>query len=511
MKTLKTAFLALTTILFIASCSDDNPIKEQPMQPTENINPDVNSDSVVNVLLLGTSKSISAASEGFNTSSIATQLENILAADEKIGMEVNVVSEDIFLSKDVTFGLGQAGNTYTVNHEAHSLAQYYYWPEGQSARWNNLSNASATKWDYVIIAADPYLVAKLPGYYALGVNKIASKVAEGSAKPMLLMVWDNDATATTSIDRFAEFAYRTADGAKAALTTIPAARAWDNLPESKQTTSGTFPSANAAYLTAASIYASILKRSAADSDYQYDDEIAASALATETSEAGKTHFTGAINYTNPFTACDISDNVLNYNHTGTSSENGILAALNWVVGKTDRSLVKNGTPPINFNYGRANTNFEPNKRYEVNPAKFDFSLGFPMQDHSNHGNNSMLYGLDYRLSESNNSTDVGTALYMVRNNELPNARAIPIRTLFAQMRETIPSQSAYGDSWHMNKDLDKASATFMYTMLTGGECSLAAEPSDQNSAAWRTWYASKVGYETAYTLMYLKGNAPSCN
>ena len=130
-----------------------------------------------------------------------------------------------------------------------------------------------------------------------------------------------------------------------------------------------------------------------------------------------------------------------------------------------------------------------------------------MQDHRSHGDDSMRYGLDRRLSGSENGTDLGVALYMVRQSELPAARAIPIRTLYARMRELSPGLSAFRDGWHMSRDLDKASGAFIYTLLTG-HCALDDEPADVTSDAWRQWMAHKVGYETAWTTMHLSGVAP---
>ncbi|MEM6770279.1 MAG: T9SS type A sorting domain-containing protein, partial [Bacteroidota bacterium] len=120
---------------------------------------------------------------------------------------------------------------------------------------------------------------------------------------------------------------------------------------------------------------------------------------------------------------------------------------------------------------------------------------------------SMLYGIDRRSSGTVNDTDVGVARYMVNESELPYARAIPIRTLFAQMREAIPGQSAYRDSWHMHRDLDKAIGGYMYTLLTG-DCAVGEEPADPNSSAWRTWMSHKIGYETAWTMMTFSGIPP---
>lgn len=496
--------ISLLALFLILSCSKDDP----PQEGTTSV--DVVEDGKLNILILGTSKSYSSTSSEFAPNKIAQELEHILSQDNSLGLDINVVSEDIYKSKDIDYGLGQAGTVYNELHFSHSLMQYYYWPEGQTDRWNNLSNQTNNKWDYVIIGADPYIIANLPGYYALGVNKLASKIQEGGAKPMLLMVWPKDEASTATIEHYEEFIYRTANGAKTQLKTIPAGLAWKNLPNNKKDKATEHPTPNGAYLSAAAIYSQLFNKSASTSNYTYDDEIATIALSTVTNEDNKTHYTGERTFVSPFKGCDIADNTLNYNHTGSSSENGILNGLQWVIAKSDRTLVSGGTPPINFNYGRANTNFEPNKRYRINPSQFDFSLGFPMQDHSNHGNTSMLYGIDKRDNEDINATDLGVALYMIRSSELPNARAIPIRTLYAQLKEVIPTQSAFGDSWHMHSDLDKASGAFMYTLLTG-KCVLGAEPLNTNSDEWKSWMAQKIGHQTAYTLMSLKGTSQNCN
>ena len=97
---------------------------------------------------------------------------------------------------------------------------------------------------------------------------------------------------------------------------------------------------------------------------------------------------------------------------------------------------------------------------------------------------------------------------MIEQSELPHARAVPIRTLYAQLREAIPGQSAYRDAWHMHRDLDKAVGGYLYTLLTG-QCALGQEPDERDSAAWRSWRAHQIGYQTAWTLMTLEA-APSC-
>lgn len=466
--------------------------------------PDLNGDGTLNILVLGTSRSISSSAEAFAPDTIASELQSILSADPEITLSINVVAEDIYTRKPVTLGLGQGGNEYTWDHDRHSLLQYYHWPEGHAARLDNLAGRGPTDWDHVVIAADPHIVATLPGYYALGVNTLADKVHEGNAQPLLLMVWPQE---DASIELFAQQAYAISDQARVPLPIVAAGRAWEALTTEQKDTHSLHPTPNGAYLAAASIYAHLYDRSAASSDYTYDDGLADAAREAQLAEATRVYTPVPRASASPFSACDIPDRVLSYNQTGSSSEGGILGGLRWVLAKAHVALVTDETPTLNFNYGRANTNFEANKRYQIDPARFDFSLGFPMQDHGALGDTSMLYGLDQRQSESENGTDLGVALYMVREGELPYARAIPIRTLYARLKEAIPTQSAYRDAWHMHRNLDKAAGAFMYTLLTG-HCALDDEPADPETDAWRQWMAHKVGYETAWSLMHLSGIAP---
>lgn len=515
----KYLFLTMAVAL-LSACSTDsslevlNPDGESNEEPNEEnpeqaINADINGDGELNILVLGTSTSINSSSEAFAPDLIATELNNILSQDLNNTATTYVEAEDIYTRKEVAVALGSNGSPTDYTHYRHSLVQYYYWPEGKEDRMNKLSSASDKKWDYVVIAADPYLVSTLPGYYSLGVNKIAAKVVEGGAKPLILMMWPKAQTSLSPIAHFEEFTYRTSEGAKVDVETVPAGLAWEDLASEKKDESSEHPSPNGAYTAAASIYAQVYGRSAAESGYEYDDAIAESAFSTVKSAANESHFSGVRSQVSPFLACDITATTIHYNHTGTSSENGILSGLNWVFEKSDKTLESDGESPIHFNFGRANTNFEAEKRYKIDPAAFDYSFGFPMQEGSSTGNVSMLYGMDKRWSQSENGTDLGVALYMVRQTEMPYARAIPVRTLFAQLKEMNVVESAYRDSWHMSRDLDKAIAGFMYTMLTSN-CDLEEEPTDTASAEWKSWAAHKVGYETAWNLMYLDGNAPSC-
>ena len=125
-----------------------------------------------------------------------------------------------------------------------------------------------------------------------------------------------------------------------------------------------------------------------------------------------------------------------FNHTGASSENGILKA-------SDGSQHKGELPSSRvamhlFTLIMAGPTPSSRQQALSIADEFDYSLGFPMQDHSNHEDVTMLYGLDKHRSDDENGTDLGVARKMSRDNELTHARAIPIRTLHARLRAALP-------------------------------------------------------------------------
>lgn len=96
------------------------------------INPDINDDGKLNILVIGTSQSINNRSGAFASDKIASELESILSQDDAIDLEISVVSEDIYKNKTVTFSLGQGGTELNWTFYSHSLVQYYYWPDEQN-------------------------------------------------------------------------------------------------------------------------------------------------------------------------------------------------------------------------------------------------------------------------------------------------------------------------------------------------------------------------------------------
>lgn len=468
---------------------------------------DVNSDNAINILVLGSSNSIDQFQKPFLIDYISFELDSILSNDTLIDLPVNVEYEEI--SKGINIPTGVALSAYwNVNHFCHSLAQYYYWPDKRDETLDNLRGEGGTDWDYVVIGSDPLILKNMPGYYSFGVNKIASVISEGGAKPLLFLEWDED---SNFISHFEEFTYRAANGAPVPIEVVPAGLAWEGLPSELRDVSFYLPTPNGDYLGAASIYSQILRRSASNSSYVKNDQIADIADEVRIEADNSEHYSGKPTFISPFRECNVNSTNLIYNHTGSSTENGFLSGLNWVTGEYGKTLQFGSSSPVNFNYGRSSMG-GGTKEYTIDPSKFDFSFGFALHDDARTGYTSMLYGLDKRSTMDGYDTDLGTAFKMINNNEVPHARNVPLRTIIAQMIEEIPGVELYppGDDWHLSSDVNKAVATYIHTILSG-ECTLPPAPDVcKDSSAWRTWMSHKIGQETAWTLMYLKAENP-CN
>jgi hypothetical protein len=465
---------------------------------------DINGDGTLSILVIGTSKSIKGSSEEFSPFQIRTELENILTNDPSLPLSINVVAEDIYRTKTELTGIAYNWTGINVDHFCHSLVQYYFWPENRTSRIDNLKGEDGSDWDYVVIGADPQIISSIPGFYSLGVNKIAYKVAEGGGKPLLLMPWTKN---VSDIGHFEEFTYRTADGAQVPVDIVPAGLAWNDLPSGKIDISTNHPTPNGAFTCAAAIYSHIFNQSASSSNYVYDDVIADITHTSIGNASSQTHYSGGITFNSPYKSCGISDTALIYNHGGTSTENGILGGLQWVVLQDQKTLQYGNTPYVHFNYGRSSMG--TTHLYVIDTSIFDYSFGYPLQDNAITGHTSMQYGIDQRVNETDVETDLGVALDMVEQGELPSARNVPIRTIISQMIEEIPGVDIYppGDNWHLSNDVNKAIATYMYTILTG-ECALDGQPEPTDSTEWRTWMAHKIGYTTAWTVMYMEGHNP---
>jgi hypothetical protein len=460
--------------------------------------------SQAKILIVGSSTSIEPGVSVLDPQNIATQLQAIL--DQSDGFSGHVESRDIYSQKSIEFALGGGGDLYTWPFYRHSLLQYYYWPEPSIHK--ELKGQLEHQWDYVVFIGDLYLQCNIPGFYALGVNKVIQKAVAGGAIPLLISPWPTQESLCSYQDLSHTNAiishYATED-----LDLVAVGQAWQKLKQDQKVLINKQLSSAGAYLVAATLFSKIFKQNAASSDYKIDDDWAKLAHESTLNYESNLLSSQTKPIVNPFSSGGVLTREVTFHHSGSSSEKGILRGLNWAFDAiTGMSFTKsNSKKNITFNYGRANTYFEANKRYDLDSSRFQYSFGFPMQDHSQTGNSSMLYGIDKRSGDAENGTDLGVARKMIRDDETFIAKAIPIRTLYAQLKELFPDFSAYSDKWHMHNDLNRASGAFLFTLLTG-HSSVGEEPKDTTSSSWKSWMAKKIGYETAWTLTTLKGKAP---
>ncbi len=467
----------------------------------------------MNVLVIGSThtypeseKRGAAYLKAFNTSAVADSLRGILTKDPKYRKTASVVFEDVYRTKSLPTAIGGGGKMMEMEYRCYSLAQYYFWPDGRAERLANLGGKGKVKWDYVVIVGDPYIMANMPGVYAEGAHLIADLVRKGAAKPIVLAPWS--AGKTSQAAHLVEVASRVGRGGE--IPVAPAGGAWSSLL--KKDRSSAHPTAGGAYLAAACIYSEISGKIAASSKYS-NRALAAHALRTVKANKTKARYAGRFEFKNPFAMKYVTAGSITYNHTGSSSERRIQGSLEAAIKRCkvsckkvrpgDKSLAKK---KIDFNYGRANTIFEANKKYKVDPKTFGRSYGFPMQDHGKTADESMLYGIDKRYMGGrryDDGTDLGIAYDMVRQGEVASdIRAVPIRLMWAKLHDANPKLKALRDRWHMSRYLDEATGTFMYTLLSG-RCPVDTEPKAKGSDAWNRWLGRKIGYETAWRMAHL--------
>ncbi len=445
----------------------------------------------VNVLILGSSVGFDKqeSPEGHDThldlKKLAPEFERVLNKGKSGG--VKVTYQDIYTTKDTPVGLGSVGKETPTTFHCHSLAQYVFWPQGREARLTNLHNKATTKWDYIYIVGDPYLIGQMPGIYAEGVHLLMRHIRKGEAKVVLVMPWHSNEQINA---RIPEVVQRVADGLD--LPVAPAGMLW-------AMHKGKIKAAQGQYIAAASMVSAISKAPAWGQNLS-EKNLAKAALAA-IKHLNENPPSAEYAEPNPFYAETLHKEVIAYCQTGSSSEAGIRGAINDAikrVGSTPKQ-VSCKDESIDFNYGRANSNFEPNKRYQVDPDKYGRSYGFPMQEQKNTAATSMLYGIDKRYFHArsyDDGTDLGIAYDMIRQGEVEKrVYAVPVRLLLCKLMDADPSIQPLRDRWHMSRELDAATGTYMVTILTGKN-PVGDEPT-KDSNDWKLWLGRKIGYETA--------------
>lgn len=493
----------------------------------------------LNILVVGSTSSFSdggesgvVAEKAFNPTNITTHLQDILSQDAALGKTVNVQHQEVFKMKTNFVHTSKTGSANITEH-CYSLGQHYFWPDGKADRLAHFRGENGTKWDYVILCGDPYIMANFPGMYAEGVKLIKDEAARSTnpiaPQVVLLAQWPENSS-SFSADDFNEVVHRV--GNSADLIVVPGGKVWDSYT-SQDTSTSAHPTPRGAYLAAASIYSSIsptlfettTRRSASTSVYDFTadgDNIANHALSVIDANAGVAQYSGDYDTPNVFTMKYVPKRVVSFRETGTSTEDGLRDALNRLddvqrITFNTTGYSDAGGTRWDFNYGRGNDGWEDSKDYEVNPDIYDRSYGFPMHYYNTStAPLTMPYGIDkhYHGSGYEDGSDLGIAYNMVRPSTretgLPeghDVRAIPIRLIWCKMEQASPGFNPLGDNTHMHKKLNDASAAFMYTLLSG-RCAIVDEPASPGSDAWLQWLGHKIGYETAWQMSHLTTRSP---
>ena len=456
----------------------------------------------VNILIIGSGRSFSEGrgndhQDALKPKEIAAELKKILTQDKSVG-KVNVSVDEYYTKKHIdTYIGGRAGQLWKLEYHRYSLAQYYFWPEGRAERLKNLQG----KWDYVILIDDPYLTANMPGIHAEGVKLLSQEISKGKGKTLIFSQWPREGS-NKSADELDEISRRVASGL--GIYYVPAAYAWSKLKKDKTDTN---------FIAANSIYRRIFFKNRTVYEYkkpELDGQIKSAMIASTKKQLAKSAYTSA----NPFAMKLSLKRQYWGHHTGTSTERGLTKQLQKVFSQGATHFNKGKKPAkdkIDFNYGRANSAFEPNKKYKVAPEKYARSYGIVMQDNGKTAYETMLYGIDRRNFTGSNryddGTDMGIAYDMIRQNEVEkDIRTIPGRIMNAKImdynKDLIPVNTK-GDIWHQRGHLLLAQASFVYTTLTGRygiDIGKKAEGQD--------WMMTKIGYDTAWTMSTLQARSP---
>lgn len=479
----------------------------------------------LNVLVLGSSRSysneqysgIARNQQPFNPQLVVNELQNILN-DDSAYTNVTVRFEDISAN---TTTRTLYNPTTSATSRSYSLLNYFYWPDGRTNRLANLQGAgTATEdkpWDYVIILGDPSLIANTPGVHAMGVKLLVDTIRQGTAEPILMMQWPH-AGSSVPVSDFGEVTYRVGDSG--GITVAPAGFAWDAYASKD---SGTHPTADGAYLAAATLYNTILGRDAAtDSTYTYQNGPTTSALATLANNTVQTHntqshYSGVYNQENPHKRLDDKDRVIRASGVSSSTEQGFLkytpyANQRHVYGllQPQLSLENYDDNPSDFSgiqhfyIGRNNPS--GSTRYVVQPATYRTTYAFPFQirnqdDPEGDGGLEMLYGIDTITGSYRG--DTRTAFDLVSLNHVASGvRLLPIQTLWATAKDELGISSPfYSDGNHYGAAVNEAAAAYIMTHLTG-RC-----PIGKNGTADERTRRS-IGYEASWIMSTLNLRPP---
>jgi hypothetical protein len=477
----------------------------------------------VNVLVIGSAtdsssvdySSIYAAGSGyyeaeattvsaFDPADVVTELTNIIGGASQGA--VNVVFEDF------------NGDYYSHSHT--NLFTWFHFPypldseTGEYAsveRWSNLRGENGTEWDYVVLIGDAHTMEYLPGFYALGVSEIAKEVAKGSAETILLMPWPA-AGSSTSLDHYKEVVYRV--GRTGGGAVAPAGLAWAASGET-ESTGGSHPTDNGAYIAAATLYSRMFGENAATSTYgnTEKDTLANLAYSTVQENQGAVQYTGDFATPNPYSPQYNSNRNVDFSITGTSTERGHIDALEMVLdacrvqhskyfshryNTDDPGTEGAGWPtdeagdfvgPIDYNFGKFD--FYAYDEYNVNPDFWKRAYIFKYQ---------WLLTEDEAMGQIfYHDMAAGVKAYL----EGPYVGATIPRASWAMLYRLKPDIEMNGSGNHLTEIAILPNAAFINT-VDSGRCPLTPEVEDPTDE----WDAMRVGYEAGWIMSRLQARAP---
>jgi fibronectin type 3 domain-containing protein len=442
-----------------------------------------------------------------------------------------------------------AGSTSTSSFvtACNNLTTWFYWPYGEwvdndpvlgsytsvtgtdEVRRAELRGDNGTEWDYVVLIGDPFTIETIPGYYTLGVARIAEEVAKGTAETVLLMPWPA-AGSSSDLNHYKEVVYRT--GRTAGVPVAPAGLAWE---AAGSPTGETHPSADGAYIAAATLYSRLFGQSAANSSYNPQPSLAATAHTTVTNNQGASQYSGPFEFNNPFKMLGDKRRHHYNSNRGTSTENRIRRHLNDDTladlritrshsGATYNSNTPNDDglgwpadwPPTAYNWGRhrASAGDGSTKSYFTNRDFWQLGFGFAYQATSDP--NVYLgqmatrdLSLAYLMKEGTTSFTSYNLNAYDRQEEIASARLIPFHTLWGMIFREFPDQTNRPDNTHLNRALGKSGTTFMATLYSGRTpVQDTPEASIYVANPGLNHFAQRVGYETAWIVGNVQARAP---
>jgi hypothetical protein len=439
--------------------------------------------SDVNVLFLGSNKAnsnqlIGITANTFLLESVSTEFENILSQANKGTVDVDFEDLDVYVAN--------GGTQYAFETDEGNLVLYRHsipFAERDTVRLP-LLRGETKSYDYVVITDDPTNMEHLPGLYAQGVKTVVEEIRKSGAEPILLMTWPG-ATSLSTVAHYKEVVYRTAKGLN--LRVVPAALAWE---DAGAIHGDTHPTDDGAYIAAASVYAQIYNESASKSNYNPAKHSLADGAKDIVDENLNTEYSGI------------------YHWDGNPLKSLFLPYRAWSISSAGKST--EGT----FAEQAKNLGAKEYNRFLHNVDGESISMPNGIRHTRITGNTTGGFALNYFFAHPGNSSisnetlagRLGGALmwgHLYRYTVSPTAgRYLPISLLWMEIIKEFPN-AAFMHSGHIGPIATRATSAFHITQLTG-KCPLGPKPNpvDEN------WWATKVGYELAWTMSTLQARAP---